>query len=315
MTTQAAAHGITQIDTELVRPRLTSAFLMQEGGRAAFVETGPAVSAPRLLAALETNGIARDAVDYLIVTHVHLDHAGGAGTLLAALPNAKLVVHPRGAKHLIDPSRLIAGATEVYGRERLAAVFGLPVPVPVERVITAADGFRLSLAGRPLRFLDTRGHALHHFVVYDEASRAVFSGDTFGIHFAPLDGVRGAFVFPTSSPVQFDPVAMHASIDRIAALAPERIHVTHFAALVGGVEPAAAALHRLTDAYVHLAQASAAAADPHAAMTERMADLLMAELTRLGCGLAPERQRELIATDIEINVQGLEAWLGRRDRA
>ena len=167
----ALPHGIHVVDTGFHRPRFDAAYLIVERGRAAFVDTGTNHAVPRLLAALAHVGLEPAAVDWLIVTHVHLDHAGGAGLLLRSLPNAKLVVHPRGARHLIDPAFLVAGATAVYGAAEMARSYGTIVGIDAERVLATADGMTLELAGRPLEFIDTPGHARHHHCIWDAASR------------------------------------------------------------------------------------------------------------------------------------------------
>ena len=210
-------HGISAIDTGYVRPRFDASHLVVENGRAAFVDVGTTHSAPGLLTALEAQGLPPGAVDYVIVTHVHLDHAGGAGEMMRRLPQARLVVHPRGAWHMVDPSKLWAGASAVFGKEFVLRSYGAPVPVDASRVVEATDGFTLELGGRPLRFLDTPGHARHHFCVWDETSRSMFTGDTFGLSYRELASARGAFVLPTTTPVQFEPEALLASIDRLVA--------------------------------------------------------------------------------------------------
>src|SRR6186713_2213283 len=142
-------HGIHVVDTGFHRPRYDAAYLIVEKGRAAFIDTGTNHAVPRLLAALDLVGLAPEAVDMVIPTHVHLDHAGGAGLLMQQLPRARLVVHPRGARHLIDPAQLVAGATAVYGQEEMDRSYGTLVGVAAERVVTTADGMTLALAGRP----------------------------------------------------------------------------------------------------------------------------------------------------------------------
>ncbi|MEO7057147.1 MAG: MBL fold metallo-hydrolase, partial [Caldimonas sp.] len=137
---QTLPHGITVVDTGFHRPLFDAAYLIVESGRAAFVDTGTNQSVPRLLAALAAEGIATDAVDYVIATHVHLDHAGGAGLLMQSLPNARLVVHPRGARHLVDPVHLMAGATAVYGAAEVERSYGSLQPVAAERVLQSHDG-------------------------------------------------------------------------------------------------------------------------------------------------------------------------------
>ena len=184
---ESLPHGIHAIDTGFHRPRFDAAYLMVEAGRAAFIDTGTNHAVPRLLAALAATGLAPEAVDWLIVTHVHLDHAGGAGLLLRSLPNARFVVHPRGARHMIDPSALYEGARAVYGDEEMARSYGKLFAVPAERVVSPVDGETLALAGRPLHFIDTPGHARHHHCIWDERSRGMFTGDTFGLSYREFD--------------------------------------------------------------------------------------------------------------------------------
>ena len=199
------AHGIHTIDTAFQREHFDAAYLIVENGRGAFIDCGTNHSVPAMLAALTDAGITAADVDWLILTHVHLDHAGGAGLLMQQLPNARLVVHPRGAAHMIDPSKLIAGATAVYGEEEMARSYGAIQPVPKERVIVAEDNHVVDLAGRELVCIDTPGHARHHLCVWDARSRSWFTGDTFGLSYRELDTAHGAYVFPTTSPVQFEP--------------------------------------------------------------------------------------------------------------
>ena len=141
---------------------LDAVHLIVERGRAAFVDCGTSYTAPHLLAALQSLGIAPDQVDYVFLTHAHLDHAGGAGQLLRALPNARAVLHPRAAPHLMAPEILIEGSIAVYGEETYRRLYGEVLPVPQERVVITEDGMRLALAGRNFEFLHTPGHALHH---------------------------------------------------------------------------------------------------------------------------------------------------------
>ncbi|HEV7713950.1 MAG TPA: MBL fold metallo-hydrolase, partial [Steroidobacteraceae bacterium] len=128
-------HGITAVDTEYVRPGLAASHIIEARGRAAFVDVGTTHSVPYLLAALDVLGVARSAVDYVFLTHVHLDHAGGAGRLMQELPNAQAVLHPRGSPHLVEPEKLIAASKTVYGEELYRRLYGDIVPIPAERVI------------------------------------------------------------------------------------------------------------------------------------------------------------------------------------
>src|SRR5580692_1546718 len=141
---QRLGDGVFAVDTEHVRPQADASYLIVEGGRAAFVDTGSHRSVPNLLAALGALDIDLERVEYVLLTHVHLDHAGGAGTLMASLPRARVVVHPRGAPHLTDPGKLVAGTKAVYGEQAYAAQFGDALPIPAERVVTVQDGERLA---------------------------------------------------------------------------------------------------------------------------------------------------------------------------
>jgi glyoxylase-like metal-dependent hydrolase (beta-lactamase superfamily II) len=269
------------------------------------VDVGTAYSVPALLHALDARGVAREAVEYVILTHVHLDHAGGAGQLMEALPAARLVVHPRGARHMVDPSRLWAGASEVYGEEAMRRSYGSLVPVPAARVVEAPDGFALELGGRPLVFLDTPGHARHHVCIWDEASRSMFTGDTFGLSYRELASDRGAFILPTTTPVQFEPEALKVSIDRLVSHGPRAMLLTHYSQ-VTEVERLAADLHRQTDELVALGRASRLRAG--------VRELFLGWARDHGTPLPPERIGELLALDVELNAQGLEVWLDRPKR-
>ena len=245
-------HGIHTIDTGFVRPRFDAAYLLVERGHAAFIDCGTNHAVPRLLAALDEAELSPAAVDWLILTHVHLDHAGGAGELMARLPNARLLVHQRGARHMIDPAQLWAGASAVYGEAVMEQTYGQLRPIAAERVVEAVDGHVLELAGRPLRCLDTPGHARHHLCVFDARANVCFTGDTFGLSYREFDSARGPFILPTTSPVQFDPPALHASIDRLLALRPTAMYLTHYGR-VEDVERLASDLHAQIDAMVALA--------------------------------------------------------------
>jgi len=306
-------HGITIIDTGYCRPGFDASHLIVEQGRAALVDVGTSHSVSRILRVLRQKGISCQDVDYVMVTHVHLDHAGGAGALLQHLPAARLVVHPRGAVHMIDPGRLIAGATEVYGKERFLDLYGNVTPVAPERVMTAPDNFELSLSGRSLLFVDTPGHARHHYCVWDPLSRGIFCGDTFGLSYREFDTHLGAFLFPTTTPVQFDPRALHDSIDRLLAFNPERMYLTHYGC-VEDVPRLAANLHHLIDAFVDLARGAEAGVNRHATLVAGMKSILMEALRAHGCRLPKRRVEELLATDLELNAQGLQIWLDKNFR-
>jgi glyoxylase-like metal-dependent hydrolase (beta-lactamase superfamily II) len=304
------SHGITTLDIDFVRPQFGAAYLIIENGRAAFIDCGTNFSVPGMLSALRTQGLDVDAVDWVIPTHVHLDHAGGAGELMRQLPNARLVIHPRGEQHMVDPSRLVAGATAVYGEEFMRRTYGEIVPVDAQRVVVAHDGHRVDLGGRSLLCIDTPGHARHHFCVWDAQSRSFFTGDTFGLSYREFDTAQGAFILPTTSPVQFDPEALCDSIRKLLSYEPQTMYLTHF----GGVSNApklAEDLRIQIDAMVAIARASAQAGDRHARIMRELSELYVSRAIAHGIGMSPERIHELLAIDIELNAQGLEVWLDR----
>jgi glyoxylase-like metal-dependent hydrolase (beta-lactamase superfamily II) len=307
-------HGITAVDTGYQRPLFDASHLVVEGGRAAFVDVGTAFSTPALLAALDAKGLERHAVDWVILTHVHLDHAGGAGQMMQALPNARLAVHPRGARHMIDPARLWAGVCEVYGEAFARASYGDLVPVDPARVVETPDGFTLELAGRPLLFLDTPGHARHHACIWDEASRSMFTGDTFGLAYPELASDRGPFLIPTTTPVQFEPEALHASIERLLSFDPRAMLLTHYSR-VGDVTRLAAELRLRVDELVALARSSAGHPDRAARLRQGVREALLGWASDHGAPLPRERIGELLAVDVELNAQGLEVWLDRPRQA
>jgi glyoxylase-like metal-dependent hydrolase (beta-lactamase superfamily II) len=305
--------GISAIDTGFFRPRFDASHLIVEHGRAAFVDTGTNYSVPRLLAELGDKRIPVDAVDYVILTHVHLDHAGGAGLLMQQLPNARAVIHPRGVRHMVDPGALIAGATAVYGADEVQASYGDLVPIPAERIITANDGHRVDLAGRELLCIDTPGHARHHICIWDARSRAFFPGDTFGLSYREFDTDKGAFILPTSTPVQFEPEALHASIDRMLGFRPQQMFLTHYSR-VTEVERLAGDLHEQIDAMVAIARKHAGNPDRHARIMEDLAQLYILRGRAHGCTLDDAGIRDVLVMDIELNAQGLEVWLDRASR-
>jgi glyoxylase-like metal-dependent hydrolase (beta-lactamase superfamily II) len=308
---QSFAHGIHAVDTGFVREGLAASYLVVRDGRAAFVDTGVRQSAPRLLAALADLGVAREAVDFVILTHVHLDHAGGAGALMQAIPGAVALAHPRGVPHLVDPARLEAGTRAVYGDRAYDELYGSLVPIAPERIRAVADDEVVLLGRSPLRVLETPGHALHHLALHDEVAGAVFSGDAYGISYRAFDRPEGgAFVFATSSPTQFDPEQSHASIERIRALSPRVVYVAHFGPLTE-VDRLAGDLHRDLDRFVTIADASGARTQAEESMFGKMMEHLTGRLAAHSAAIDPETAESWLAMDAQLNVAGLRAWQER----
>lgn len=305
--------SIHLIDTGFQRAEFDAAYLVVEQGRAAFIDCGTGLAVPAMLRALEQAGLTVDAVDWLLLTHVHLDHAGGAGLLMQQLPNARAVLHPRGAPHMIDPSRLIAGATSVYGEEEIARSYGRIEPIAADRVVVAEDGHRIDLAGRELMLLHTPGHALHHYCVWDARSRCWFTGDTFGLSYRELDSAQGALVIPTSSPVQFDPEPLKASIRRMLAFEPQGMYLTHYGR-VEQVPKLAQDLIEQIDAMVAIGRQCDGLPDRHRCLLAALRALYLERAQAHGCPLDQETVARVLEMDIELNAQGLACWLDRARR-
>jgi glyoxylase-like metal-dependent hydrolase (beta-lactamase superfamily II) len=256
------ADGITAVDTEYVRPQMDASHVVVSGARAAIVDTGPNTAVPLIVAALAELGVEPAAVDYLFLTHVHLDHAGGAGALLRALPNATVVVHPRGAPHMIDPRKLIAGTRAVYGDELYSKLYGEILPIASERLKIAQDGARFDLGGRTFECVHTPGHALHHMAIVDHGANSIFTGDTFGLSYREFDTARGAWIMPTTTPTQFDPAQLKASIIRLMQFRPRKLYLTHYSE-VGDCPRLANDMVDAIDAFVRIARESAGDAASH----------------------------------------------------
>lgn len=302
-------HGISVIDAEYLYPGVVAVYLLLQDDQLAIIETGTANSAANILAVIENHGFSTNNVRYIIPTHVHLDHAGGAGELMQHCQNAELVIHPYGARHMIDPSKLIAGTIAVYGEEKFKELYGVLKPIDAARVIEAPDEFELMLGSRRLRFLDTPGHARHHFCIYDETSQGIFTGDTFGLCYQALTTDDGPFIFPTTTPIQFDPPALLQSIERLMALQPKQMYLTHF----GNIAPTEAVVNQLEKRIHHFTQIALAEKDNNnnrlQAIETRLRDYLLAELTLMRCHQSAEFCEQFLANDISLNAQGLDIWL------
>jgi len=300
------------IDTGYLRPELAACYLRVQGGEAAVIETNTARAAPRVLAALEAAGVRREQVRWVIVTHAHLDHAGGAAALLRALPAATLVAHPRAARHLVDPERLVASATKVYGPDAFEAIYGSVDPVPADRVRTVEDGEAIDLGSARMAFLHTPGHARHHLVAHDPACDTVYTGDTFGLAYPRLQRA-GRFVVASTSPTDFDAADARASVDRILALGTTTACPTHFGR-IDRLHEAADQLRWWIDRSEALVE-EAAAMEPEAAESHVQARLRSAmdeALARRGL-VADDEDRALLSMDLALNAQGL-LWVAAKRR-
>lgn len=298
--------SIRTLDCDYLFPRFAAAYLIRDGKESAFIETNTAHSVPRLLSALAEQGLSREDVRYVIVTHVHLDHAGGAQALMKACPRAKLLVHPKGAPHLIDPSKLIASAKNVYGTERFQELYGEFGPISASRVATPADEARVPFGKSELRFLHTRGHANHHFCISWEEEGAVFTGDSFGLRYPDLQG-KGLFIFPSTSPTGFEPAEAISTVDRILKCGAKRVFLTHFGELTD-LESAARSLREdleFSGRLLHEAQASVETGSQLEKFCEkRVWEYFESRLKRLGLFL-DDRTRAFLKLDLDLNAHGI----------
>ena len=297
--------GVYAVDTGFIRSQFDACYIVTQRApsseRIAIIDTGTNYSVPRILASLSDLECKPEEVDYILLTHVHLDHAGGAGSLMQACPNAKLVVHPRGSRHMIDPTLLRAGAVAVYGEDVVQRDYGQLVPIEAHRVIEASDGLMINLAGRILTCIDTPGHAKHHITIWDQLSHGAFTGDTFGLSYREFDTDKGHFIIPTTTPIQFDPKALRISLKRIMALKPECLYPTHFSK-VTGVARLYQKMTEMLNKVVSLGKSVAQANNRN--------ELLKNGLLDHGCELTDTKIEQLLSTDIELNAQGMGVWLG-----
>ena len=309
--TTALGDGITAIDTDHLRPLFDASHLILDGGRAAFVDTGANSSVPLLLETLRLCDVDPADVDYVFLTHVHLDHAGGAGLLMQALPNAKAVLHPRGAPHMIDPAKLVRGAQAVYGAEKFTAEYGDIVPIAAERIIVVEDEQEISLNGRAMQCIYTEGHARHHYVLSDPQSRGVFTGDSFGLSYRELDTARGEFIYPTTTPIHFDPPQAHIAIDRIMELDPAQLFLTHYSR-VSDLPRLAGDMHKRIDDFVGIAEQHRDDEERTANMHMSMYAYFVEELGEHGFAGSAEQIHGIVEIDVGLNTMGLEYWLDHR---
>ncbi|MGH2389911.1 MAG: MBL fold metallo-hydrolase, partial [Chloroflexota bacterium] len=206
----------------LDQPGVIASFLLRGDGEAAFIETGPGSTIPALLDAAARAGVKPEEVRHLLVTHIHLDHSGGAGLLLRHFPNATLYAHEIGVPHLIDPSRLLSSATRIYGG-LMHRLWGDIVPVPAERLVPLVDRQRVRVAGRTLEVLYTPGHAVHHAAFRDPDTGEIFSGDAAG---SRLEGCT--YVRPLTPPPDLDLEVWDRTLDLLAGYNPPALYLTHF---------------------------------------------------------------------------------------
>jgi len=230
--------GLLAIDTLTAGLEKVTAGYLLDAPRPTLVECGPALSVEHVIAGLRSLGMDAGDLAYLVVSHIHLDHAGGAGDVLAAFPNAKVVVSEVGARHLSDPERLNASSRRVYG-DLMDSVYGECTPIPAERVLGVADGEVLDLGGgRRLDLLYTPGHAKHHIAAFDPDAGHLFVGDSVGVKMPGMARIR-----PATPPPDFDLVLANRTLERYKSLAPSTVFLAHY----GAVDPPLEALDEASE--------------------------------------------------------------------
>ena len=300
------ASGVSVIDSSYFSKDFAAIYIIQQNNKVAIIETGTTYSISNVQIALEKIHLSFVDVAYIIPTHVHLDHAGGAGELMKQCQNASLIVHPRGARHMIDPTKLIAGAMAVYGKQKFKKLYGEIIPIEASRVIEAVDNFILDFDGRELKFIDTPGHAKHHFCIWDKQTESMFTGDTFGISYRDLDHKDEIYIFPSTSPVQFDPEELIKSIHKIMEYNPQRVCLTHFAA----IRPTHKVVEQLIDG-IHfvsnLAKKYATEDDAKLLIHNDMMSYFLKGFKKIGVKDL-DFCRERLELDVKINTLGLIYW-------
>ncbi|SMN10849.1 Beta-lactamase related protein [uncultured Candidatus Thioglobus sp.] len=304
--------SVTCIDTQHIRDDFVAAYLIEDSNRAAFIDTGCYLSVPTLLATLDEKNITRENVDYIILTHIHLDHAGGAGELIRHLPNAKIIVHEYGANHLINPSKLRAGVIKVYGELFFKQFLGDLIPVPMNKIIIAKEGDIITLGNRSLKLIDTPGHARHHICIWDEKSRGIFSGDTLGVSYRELDTAQGELIFPPTTPIQFDPEVWKNTIAKLMQLQPKYAYLTHFNRIEFSQKSADMLIDNINQ-FVEIAIQMQHQPNRHKAIKQALLDYLLKIATQHGVVLDEEKQIKVFKDDLEICTQGLGVWLDKND--
>jgi glyoxylase-like metal-dependent hydrolase (beta-lactamase superfamily II) len=214
---------------------------------------------------------------------------------------------------MIDPERLWAGTIGVYGEERAREMYGEIVPIEESRVVVAEDEDRFEFGGRRVQTLHTEGHARHHYVLHDPASRGVFTGDSFGISYRECDTSNGEFIYPTTTPTNFDPDEAHKAVDRIMALKPRYLYLTHYSR-IEELDRHAAQMHEDIDAFVEIAMRYKDDPNRGAKIQQAMDDHLSVRLIEHGFKGDRDALWSILGIDIVLNAQGLVAWLERLEK-
>ena len=303
--------NIFTVDALYHQPELASIHLVRSKDRIAIIDTGTSHSVVQINNALNQLGLDFSHVDYIILTHIHLDHAGGASALMKVCDNARLVVHAKGARHMVTPQKLIDGTIAVYGKEAFAKLYGDILPIDADRIIEPSDGDTIDFSGRQLTFIDTPGHANHHHCIIDQQTNSVFTGDTLGVCYRALRSDNKIFLAPTTTPVQFNPEALHQSINKVMSFEPEWLYLTHYSAVQATAQNIAG-LHEQIDDFVIMTQRCSEQANFEDTLTKQVTDYLVQRCVNELPKIDQQVAHDWLKMDAKLNAQGLVFWWNYR---
>jgi len=298
---------IFTIDAQYHKPELASIHLVRSNNSVAIIDSGTSHSMPQIKRALHGLNLGFSHVEYIILTHIHLDHAGGASSLIAECEHAKLIVHPKGARHMVEPKKLIDGTIAVYGEKKFKQLYGTILPIASDRIVQPRDGDTLDLDGRSLLFIDTPGHANHHHCIIDKQTNSIFTGDTLGVAYRALRDGDLAFVAATTTPVQFNPDALHSSIDKVMSYQPDILYPTHYSAFKPSIKNIAG-LHEQIDDFVMLTKQCSENTNFAAMLNEQILDYLVIRCVNELNNVDEKIARDWLKLDAQLNAQGLVTW-------
>jgi glyoxylase-like metal-dependent hydrolase (beta-lactamase superfamily II) len=299
------------IDSKLIRDQFAGTYLLRDKNEVALIEESTSHAVPRILKRLEELHINKEQVKYIFVTHIHLDHAGGAGTLIKELPNAKLILHPSGSKHMIDPSKLIQGANAVYGEEVVKKDYGEILAIDSERIIECKDAEVFTIGNQNLTTLYTPGHARHHISIYHKESQGIFTGDSFGLSYPDMDVDGKRFYQPTTTPTAFEFDKMLESIDKMMFYKPKKIYFTHYGISNNPAEVKRQIVKRLHDYKEITESINTNSTNQVEELKKSLSDYYINEAKQHGVKLDSSKILELFDIDINLNAMGLIFWINR----